>query len=158
MLLTEPTLAHCALGQHCLDGAWPLSEPMLTYCQADCKEHISIKFYLKFKYFHSRKSVWTCRLWNGGHFVSASMSYHAICWLGGPRWCPHDIMKLWSKLIQVIAPSHYLNLDVPPKRLVQWHSDEVTQIAKFMGPTWGPPGSWRPQMGPMLAPWTLLSG
>ena len=25
-----------------------------------------------------------------------------------------------------------------------------------MGPTWGPPGSCRPQMGPMLAPWTLL--
>ena len=33
-----------------------------------------------------------------------------------------------------------------------------TQIAKFMGPTWGPPGSCRPQLGPMLAPWTLLSG
>ena len=27
-----------------------------------------------------------------------------------------------------------------------------------MGPTWGPPGSRRPQMGPMLVPWTLLSG
>ena len=27
-----------------------------------------------------------------------------------------------------------------------------------MGSTWGPPGSCRPQMGPMLAPWTLLSG
>ena len=33
-----------------------------------------------------------------------------------------------------------------------------TQIAKLMGPTWGPPGSCRPQMVPMLAPWTLLSG
>ena len=32
------------------------------------------------------------------------------------------------------------------------------QIAKFVGPTWSPPGSCRPQMGPMLAPWTLLSG
>ena len=31
------------------------------------------------------------------------------------------------------------------------------QITKFMGPTWGPSGSCRPQMGPMLAPWTLLS-
>ena len=30
--------------------------------------------------------------------------------------------------------------------------------ARFMGPTWGPPGSWRPQVGPMLAPWILLSG
>ena len=34
----------------------------------------------------------------------------------------------------------------------------ITQIAKFMGPTWGPPGSCRPQIGPMLAPWTLISG
>ena len=32
-----------------------------------------------------------------------------------------------------------------------------TQIAKLMGPTWGPTGSCRPQMGPMLALWTLLS-
>ena len=34
----------------------------------------------------------------------------------------------------------------------------ISQIANFMGPTWGPPGSCRPQMGPMLAPWLLLSG
>ena len=34
----------------------------------------------------------------------------------------------------------------------------ISQVAKFMGPTWGPTGSCRPQMGPMLAPWTLLSG
>ena len=33
----------------------------------------------------------------------------------------------------------------------------LTQIARFMGPTWGPPGSYRPQMGPILALWILLS-
>ena len=27
-----------------------------------------------------------------------------------------------------------------------------------MGPTWGPPGSCRPRVGPTLASWTLLSG
>ena len=27
-----------------------------------------------------------------------------------------------------------------------------SQIAKFMGPTWDPPGSCRPQLGPMLVP------
>ena len=37
-------------------------------------------------------------------------------------------------------------------------SGAVNLYAKFMGPTWGPPGSCRPHMGPMLAPWTLLSG
>ena len=31
-------------------------------------------------------------------------------------------------------------------------------IARFMGPTWGPPGADRTLVGPMLAPWTLLSG
>ena len=31
-------------------------------------------------------------------------------------------------------------------------------IARFMGPTWGPAGTDRTQVGPMLAPWTLLSG
>ena len=33
-----------------------------------------------------------------------------------------------------------------------------TQIARFIGPTWGPPGSCQPQVGPMLAPSTLQSG
>ena len=31
-------------------------------------------------------------------------------------------------------------------------------IARFMGPIWGPSGADRTQVGPRLAPWTLLSG
>ena len=31
-------------------------------------------------------------------------------------------------------------------------------MARFMGPTWGPSGATRTQVGPILAPWTLLSG
>ena len=34
-----------------------------------------MKFQSEFKYFHSRKCTWTCRLRNGVHFVSASMCY-----------------------------------------------------------------------------------
>ena len=34
----------------------------------------------------------------------------------------------------------------------------TTLIARFMGPTWGLPGADRTQVGPMLAPWSLLSG
>ena len=30
-------------------------------------------------------------------------------------------------------------------------------IARFVGPTWDPSGADRTQVGPMLAPWTLLS-
>ena len=46
----------------------------------------------------------------------------------------------------------------------QWHVlcllviCEHTQIARLMGPTWGPSGTDRTQLGPMLAPSTLLSG
>ena len=34
----------------------------------------------------------------------------------------------------------------------------ISPIARFMGPTWGPSGADRTQVGPMLVPWTLLSG
>ena len=34
----------------------------------------------------------------------------------------------------------------------------VAEIARFMKPRWGPSGANRTQVGPMLAPWTLLSG
>ena len=34
----------------------------------------------------------------------------------------------------------------------------ISQIARFMELTWGPHGSCRPQVGPILAPWILLSG
>ena len=44
------------------------------------------------------------------------------------------------------------------KKCIRNDRPKQTQIPIFMGPTWGPPGSCRPQMGPMLAPWTLLSG
>ena len=32
----------------------------------------------------------------------------------------------------------------------------LTLIARFMGPSWGPSGADRTQVGPTLAPWTLL--
>ena len=41
-----------------------------------------------------------------------------------------------------------------------WNTDLVITplIARFMRPTWRPSGADRTQVGPMLAPWTLLSG
>ena len=51
-------------------GAKSLSNPMLQYCQLDHKEHISVKFHLKFRSFHSRKCTWKCRLGNGDQFES----------------------------------------------------------------------------------------
>ena len=49
-----------------------------------------------------------------------------------------------------------------PRQLNTWSNLEYSmipsQIARFMWPTWGPPGTDRTQMGPMWATWTLLSG
>ena len=42
--------------------------------------------------------------------------------------------------------------------LQRYSSRGASRIEEFMGPIWGPPGSCWPQMGPMLVPWTLLSG
>ena len=35
---------------------------------------------------------------------------------------------------------------------------QLLLITRLMGPTWGPSGAERTQVGPMLAPWFLLSG
>ena len=45
-----------------LVGAKPLSEPMLEYCQLGPCEQTSVKFELKYKFFHPRKWIWKCRL------------------------------------------------------------------------------------------------
>ena len=37
-------------------------------------------------------------------------------------------------------------------------SSKTSLIARLIGTTWGPSGADRTQVGPMLAPWTLLSG
>ena len=51
------------------------------------------------------------------------------------------------------ATSHW-----PNRTDIDQGFDTISQIARFMGSTWGPPGLCRPQLGPMLAPRTLLSG
>ena len=51
-------------------------------------------------------------------------------------------------------------------RIISWslltnrkHCHKISSlVARFVGPTWGPSGADRTQVGPMLAPWTLLSG
>ena len=44
------------------------------------------------------------------------------------------------------------------KACVLYYCQYISLIARFMGPTWGPPGADRTQVGPRWATWTLLSG
>ena len=97
-----------------LFGAKPLSPPMVSCCQLDPKEHISVKFHLKFKSFNSRKCTWKCRLQNGGHIVSASMCYtyalFVLCcvllWLSTDQFYPNPSGLLHWQLgiAPLIAP------------------------------------------------------
>ena len=72
-------------------------------------------------------------------------TYHEI-WTGVCHW--NENIVILMKFSSLAA------LEV----VILTTSSAATQIAKFMGPTWGPPGTWWPQVGPMWAPWILLSG
>ena len=73
-----------------------------------------------------------------------------------------DLRLSYDRLIPTrgfpVVVSYHFTLNLSP-RTNAWSAVTIyTQIAKPMGPTWGPTGSCRPKMGPMMAPWTLLSG
>ena len=57
-------------------------------------------------------------------------------------------VEFWSRLVSQ-GPSMSFHW--------RWCHYRITLISRFMGPTWGPSGADRTQVGPMLAPWTLLS-
>ena len=63
--VTRPSLVQI-MACHLFD-AKPLSEPMLAYHQLGPKEHISMKFNLKIKGFHSRICIWKYCLQNDVH-------------------------------------------------------------------------------------------
>ena len=64
-----------------------------------------------------------------------------------------DFFVVTLKFICVFRNHWYLGRSLSTTRRMK-----TLQIAKFLRPTWDPPGSCCPQMGPKLAPWTLLSG
>ena len=76
----------------------PSSEPMLTYCQLDPKEDISMKFYLQFKSFQSRKFLWEYR-----HYVSASTEM--IPWM-----CPANERRRYIVTSPLIGWTHSWSL------------------------------------------------
>ena len=65
----------------------------------------------------------------------------------------------WSLQQEVTSRLRQCRGSVSMKGLIS-HSylSENTLMARFLGPTWGLSGADRTQIGPMLAPWTLLSG
>ena len=94
-------------GQHGRHQAiiWTNAE-LYDYCQLDPNQHISMKFYLKFKYFNFTKCIWTrtCRLWNDGHFVGGKWRHVA------PPWCLH-IRGSRLIIFYIISPYHFIHFN-----------------------------------------------
>ena len=74
------------------------------------------------------------------------------------KFCLSPLVITLNKLLKKLSRCWWFEMPWCSSDITVMISSCITQITKFMGPTWGPPGSCRPQMGPMLAPWTLLSG
>ena len=97
---------------------------------------------------------------------SVTDSYHNTFKLLQRTHNTHPIARLWGQgmgdfeefkicfMFACYMQYHVSNLYRTTIYLAQF----VTLIARFMGPTWGPSGANRTQVGPMLDPWILLSG
>ena len=78
----------------------------------------------------------------------------------------HAHYKIWDEITYPFQTSTVAPLKFGNELVISSHTMAVstypclylTQTARFTWPTWGQPGSCRPQVGPMLAPWSLLSG
>ena len=86
----------------------------------------------------------------------------ALSWVGVFKFCM-KWMNGWNKLMtQVLGSddthSHDLAVTSLASYLSPKYMEETSLNARFMGPTWGPSGADRTQVGPTLAPCTLLSG
>ena len=106
-----------------------------------------VKYITNYSYFYYSSTILT---WNMENLILISTGVNFCDMAGQVQWPSHELplgmMHWW-----IIGNSAYLLCLLGSITI-------ITQIARFMGPTWGPPGSCRPQVGPMLAPWTLLSG
>ena len=104
----------------------------------------------------------------GFHFSNLSSSWCAGC----PAGC--QLIDIRARILSFLQlPSNHLLVTGDTRKpfklgQTEWEDhhthtsceimyQKATLIVRFMGPAWGPSGADRTQVGPMLAPWTLLS-
>ena len=86
-----------------------------------------------------------------------------------PKTSLHELSNTWMKdpsflnvmiVTDKMAKQDILNVKHGPLYMysIIQCGHNLILTARFMGPTWDPSGADRTQVGPMLAPWTLLSG
>ena len=125
-----------------LDGAKPLSEPILDI--------VNLTFRNKLQWNFNR---------NSKIFIQENAFENVVCEMvsisSRPQWVK---AFFWISRVGVTFDISSVH------RFLRWndgfHSStgRKSLLERFMGPTWGPSGADRTQVGPMLAVWTLLSG
>ena len=96
-----------------LFGAKPLSEPMLPYCQLHPKEHISMKFYLKFIHSNWRKCPW--KLWPFCLSFSVLTQVHT-CFRGWGSANTETPSAYNTAVIHLIDATQWLNFNFSQSR------------------------------------------
>ena len=125
-----------------------------TEWNATTNTNINVPRWLLFHAFQGQHN--SLSHWRGGSNLKLAIltNINDTCLGSSIHTCPRmNTTKSWWWLIET-DPFH-------PKQC--WPRSRslygvTTQITSFVWPTWGPPGSCRPHLGPMLAPWTLLLG
>ena len=79
---------------------------------------------------------------DGGEYASWNLIFEVLCDFAGHFKWRYQVLKRYTKL----------------STARETLAERCPLIARFMGPSWGPSGAGRTQVGHMLAPWTLLSG
>ena len=108
-------------------------------------------------YFHKITAAW---IWGNSFIVKNIGFLHNM--LPSPYWVTRS---QWVNAGSVSLPWRFKGLNVNGLNFLRSHpffNRAVVQSrypdSKVMGGRWDPPGSCRPQIGPRLAPWTLISG
>ena len=122
---------------------------------------VIIIFLLEYIQCHHRRVDFNCHEYSNIHvqYIPQIMHMFCICCV---------LLCLGANLFYRYSLSlfhwHWENCPSASEATLSWWYGHIktkkrtTLIARFMGPTWGPSGADRTQVGPMLVPWTLLSG
>ena len=135
-----------------LIGTKASSKPMLGYYQVAPGEQIPMKSESMQEYFHWIKFIKEIVYKMATIYLCFNMlRCRKTCFRSNCAMRLHftvSFCHMYNAILQVLfLVERNINSYLPNR----------SQIAKFMGSTWGPPWSCRPQMNPMLAQWTLLS-
>ena len=104
-----------------------------------------------------------CRPIGGKHSGEWKLLFITECVMCIHQGCSDDVLTEFTFQLAAVWNTTVIwtNRQVNPSSIVAIlhnYGTRTSPIARFIGPTWGPSGADRTRVGPMLAPWTLLSG